>query len=234
MYSGFTILVVEDEKKIAEMVALYLKKSGFETAVVYDGYSAIKYFQTQKADLVILDLNLPMVSGEAVLTELRTQSDIPVVILTAKNDEATRVEGFVLGADDYVSKPFSIKELVERVKAVIKRTYKDRLETGALIQYGELHIDDRIKRATLSDQVLDLTANEFKLLSAMAKRPQQVFSREALAELVFDYDYAAQSRNIDTYIKNLRKKLKDDPRKPHYIQTRFGLGYQFGGESHEA
>lgn len=234
MYKDFPILIVEDEKKISEMIRLYLQREGFEVHAAYDGFHGLQKAQTENIKLVILDLNLPMMSGEEVLSELRKSSDMPVLLLTAKSDEKARIAGFVLGADDYISKPFSVSELVERVKAVLRRAYKEQFIGGSVLQYKALTIDDRIKRVELAEESIELTANEYKLLFSMAQHPHQVFTRDALAELVFGYDYEAQSRNIDTYIKNIRKKLKEDSKNPIYIKTRFGLGYQFGGGTDEA
>jgi DNA-binding response OmpR family regulator len=234
MYKDFNILIIEDEKKIAEMVKLYLERDAFQVTMAHDGLTGLKMAENEKIHLIILDLNLPVISGEEILRQVRSHSEVPILLLTAKNDETARVAGFVLGADDYISKPFSAKELVERVKAVLRRSYKEHFAGGTLIQYKNLVIDDRLKEVTHCGERIELTANEYKLLLTMASRPHQVFTREALAEFVFGYDYEAQERNIDTYVKNIRKKLKEDPKAPNYIKTRFGLGYQFGGDSDEA
>jgi len=234
MFHDFNILIIEDEKKIADLVKLYLERDAFKVHVAHDGLTGLKMAKDDSMHVIILDLNLPVISGEEILRQVREKSDVPVLLLTAKNDEEARVAGFMLGADDYISKPFSAKELVERVKAILRRSYREHFTGGVSVTYKELQVDDRIKSVTLSGDSVELTANEYKLLLAMASRPHQVFTRDALSELVFGYDYEAQSRNIDTYIKNIRKKLKEDPKAPKYIKTRFGLGYQFGGDSDEA
>lgn len=227
--TGFTILIIEDETKIRELIAKYLERESFAVLSAGDGLKGLNLLRDETIDLLVLDLNLPTLSGETILEELRRFSDIPVIILTAKGDEMARVQGFVLGADDYMIKPFSMTELMERIKAVIRRVYRDRLTMGAPIIYGDLTFDDRLKQVEKAGVPVELTANEYKLLSAMAHRPGQVFTRDQLAEQVFGMDYEAQSRNVDTYIKNIRKKLMEDPKRPKYIITRFGLGYQFGG-----
>lgn len=225
------ILVVEDEKNILEVIEAYLLKEGFRVITAEDGEMALELFKTEKIHLIVLDLMLPKISGEEVCTTIRATSDIPIIMLTAKVDEDDKIEGLTIGADDYITKPFSPRELVSRVKALLRRSYRDSnpLAEKLVFNDGDLEVDIDKMIVRKKRENIYLTSNEFKILSSLLTRPGQVFSREQLIELAFGYDYDGFDRTIDTYIKNIRQKIEDNPKSPNYIITVYGVGYKFGG-----
>ncbi len=226
------VLIVEDDRKIARVVALYLEEAGYRVVVAEDGQKALDAAAKEKPLLVILDLMLPDVGGEQVIQELQALGDVPVIILTSKSSEEERAVGFALGADDYVVKPFSPRELVFRVKAVLKRAHRDDLadseavsfEGGALILDGHRY---EVKRAGAS---VNLTPSEFKVLFALASHPDRVMTRSELIEKALGYQFEGYERSVDAHIKNIRQKIQDDPKKPSFILTVYGLGYKFIGK----
>lgn len=225
------ILVVEDEKNISEVIEAYLIREGFNVFTAKDGKEALEIFYHQEIHLIILDLMLPKLSGEQVCTTIRTTSDVPIIMLTAKVDEDHKVEGLSIGADDYVTKPFSPRELIGRVKALLRRSYRDSspLAEKLVFNNGDLEVDINkmiVKKNGLS---IYLTSNEFKILASLLTNPGQVFSREQLIGLAFGYDYDGFDRTIDTHVKNIRQKIEDNPKEPIYITTVYGTGYKFGG-----
>lgn len=223
------ILLVEDDARIAEVALAYLENAGFKVLHVATGRDALASARAESPLLVILDLMLPDLSGEAVCRELKEIADIPVVIITAKASEEERLAGFALGADDYVVKPFSPRELVARVQAVLKRTGNN--EGGKRLSFngGELVVDDRNYTVVCRGADVRLTAVEFKLLYALAAIPQKTFTREELVDKAMGYQFDGYERNIDSHIKNIRQKLGDRSKEPKYIITVYGLGYRFGG-----
>ena len=225
------ILVVEDEKNILEVIEAYLLKEGFRVITAEDGEMALELFKTEKIHLIVLDLMLPKISGEEVCTTIRATSDIPIIMLTAKVDEDDKIEGLTIGADDYITKPFSPRELVSRVKALLRRSYRDSnpLAEKLVFNDGDLEVDIDKMIVRKKRENIYLTSNEFKILSSLLTRPGQVFSREQLIELAFGYNYDGFDRTIDTYIKNIRQKIEDNPKSPNYIITVYGVGYKFGG-----
>ena len=221
-----TVLVVDDELKITRLVRDYLERAGMAVLTASDGPGALAAVRSAKPDLVILDLGLPGMSGLDVTTHLRRSSTIPIIVLTARSEETDRVVGLELGADDYVVKPFSPKELVARVRAVLRRV--EAPHPGAeLIRVGEVTIDLPRMRVTVGGQTVDLTATEFDLVVTMARRPGQVFTRSQLLDAVHGVAFDSYERAIDAHIKNIRRKLEPDPRQPRYIQTVYGVGYRF-------
>ncbi|WP_025641966.1 response regulator transcription factor [Schnuerera ultunensis] len=225
------ILVVEDEKNILEVIEAYLLKEGFRVITAEDGEMALELFKNEKIHLIVLDLMLPKISGEEVCTTIRATSDIPIIMLTAKVDEDDKIEGLTIGADDYITKPFSPRELVSRVKALLRRSYRDSnpLAEKLVFNDGDLEVDIDKMIVRKKRENIYLTSNEFKILSSLLTRPGQVFSREQLIELAFGYNYDGFDRTIDTYIKNIRQKIEDNPKSPNYIITVYGVGYKFGG-----
>ncbi|HHV26814.1 response regulator transcription factor [Anaerosalibacter bizertensis] len=226
------ILVVEDEKRILDVVKAYLEKEGFEVKTAIDGKEALDLFNSETFHLIILDLMLPIISGEKVCNHIRTSSDIPIIMLTAKVDEDDKIEGLAIGADDYVTKPFSPRELVSRVKALLRRSYRDSNPLFEKLSFNnkDLEVDIDKMEVKKDGKVILLTTNEFKILSALLTNPGQVFSREQLIEKAFGIDYEGFDRTIDTHIKNIRQKIEDNPKEPKYILTVYGVGYKFGGE----
>lgn len=228
-----TILIVDDEEKIREVVASYLQNEGYATIQSGTGNKALELVRGGNVDLLILDLMLPDMTGEDVCRAIRQFSPVPVIMLTAKVSEDDRVQGLTLGADDYVVKPFSPRELTARVKAILRRTQDDTL----LAEIISFHNDDLVIRPMKHEvykigNLISLTPNEYKLLLILAHHPNRTFTREELIEKLLGFDFEGDTRSIDQHVKNLRQKIESDPKKPKYIVTVFSVGYRFtGGES---
>ncbi|TLM79732.1 MAG: response regulator transcription factor [Actinobacteria bacterium] len=228
MNAGSTrILLVEDERAIREAVEAYLERDGLWVTAVADGRAALEAFAKGGFDLVVLDLMLPVLSGEEVCRRLRDVSDIPIIMLTAKGSEEERVAGLEMGADDYLVKPFSPRELVARVRALVRRAHSEEEPQRARAVYGPLEIDLAGHRVFLGGEEVELTASEYKLLVTLSRYPGRVYSRMELVEKVLGYDFEGYERAIDSHVKNLRAKLGDDPKEPSFIHTVFGVGYRF-------
>lgn len=225
MSSG-RILVVEDEAKIAEIVKAYLVKDGFSVTVAETGNKALSILKNG-FDLIILDLMLPDMTGEEICETIRMDSDLPIIMLTAKSEEEDRIAGLGLGADDYIVKPFSPREVVARVKALLRRT--KGLKKTTSFNRMNLVIDSPNFKIIKNGSPVILTPTEFKLLQCLAERPEQVFTRLQLVNVILGYDYEGYDRTIDAHIKNIRHKIEDDPKNPSYIKTVYGLGYRFIG-----
>lgn len=222
------ILIVEDNKKTASLVALYLEREGFQTIVAFDGQQALELAQRHKPIFVILDLMLPKVDGWEVCRQLRQSSDVPVLILSAREEEVDRVSGLTLGADDYVVKPFSPRELVARVKAILRRGRLIRPEEKRLLSFGGLVLDREKRKVTLDGNPVFLTPHEFNLLQAFMNSPGKVFTRsELLARLYPKHEAVVIDRVVDVHVGKLRQKIEKDPLNPKYILTVRGVGYQF-------
>jgi DNA-binding response OmpR family regulator len=220
------ILVVDDEPKIMRLARDYLEQSSFRVLPAGDGPTALAAARQEKPDLIVLDLNLPGMDGLDVCRALRRESGVPIIMLTARAEEMDRLIGLELGADDYIVKPFSPRELVARVRAVLRRTQGEVQSTG-IIRTGELEIDLNGHRATLRSQPVRLTRIEFSLLSILARHPGQTFSRAQLIDRLHGVAEGGFDRSIDAHVKNLRRKIEDDPADPVYILTVYGVGYQF-------
>ncbi|MGM0410136.1 MAG: response regulator transcription factor [Bacillota bacterium] len=220
------ILIVEDEDKIRKIVAAYLEKEGFIIKEAINGKEALKYNDDFQPDLMILDLMLPKISGEEVCQRIRQNSDLPILMLTAKSSEEDKVSGFNFGADDYLTKPFSNKELVARVKAILRRSdYKAEKADVLLYSYGNLKIYPSKMKVEFENRNIDLTNTEFKIFYILAKNKNQVLTREQIAEKVMGVEFKGFDRTIDAHIKNIRKKMKLN--KDEYIITVYGAGYKF-------
>lgn len=230
---NINILVVEDEKNISDVIVAYLEKENFNVFKAFDGEKAIELFNDEDIHLIILDLMIPNLSGEEVCKKIRAKSNIPIIMLTAKTEEEDKISGLSIGADDYVSKPFSPRELVSRVKALLRRSYRDSSPLAEKLYFnnGDLEIEVNKMVAKKSGKEVSLTSNEFKVLLALVSNPDQVLSREQLIEASFGYDYEGFDRTIDTHIKNIRHKIEDNPKSPKYIQTVYGVGYRFDPQS---
>lgn len=224
-----TVLVVDDEPKIVKQARDYLEKGGFRVLVAADGKAALDVALAEQPDLIVLDLNLPELDGLEVCRELRRQSDVPIIMLTARVEETDRLIGLELGADDYITKPFSPRELVARVRAVLRRV-RGGVHQPGLIRAGDLQIDLRGHTVTRDGEPIALTRTEFDLLVVLAQHPGQVFSREQLLDRLHGVAYEGYDRSIDAHIKNLRRKLEPDPAEPWYVITVYGIGYKFTDE----
>jgi two-component system alkaline phosphatase synthesis response regulator PhoP len=220
-----TILVVDDERQIAEIAGDFLRQAGFEVITAHDGAAALELARNEKPALVVLDLRLPGMDGLDVARSLRRDSAMPIIMLTARVEEADRLRGLELGADDYVTKPFSPRELVARVKAVLRRTESSAVG-GNLVRLGELSIDTGRQKVTRDGTTVELTATEFQLLATLARQPGRIFTRDRLLDAVRGTDVESFERAIDTHIKNIRRKIERDPRRPAHILTVYGVGYK--------
>jgi DNA-binding response OmpR family regulator len=224
------ILIVDDEEMIVQTVKAYLDREGFKTYTAADGEEALRAFQEKGPDLIILDLMLPKMDGIEVTRRIRSQSSVPIIMLTAKAGETDRVVGLELGADDYVPKPFSPRELVARVRAVLRR-----LEGGPSaperVAVGSLEIDLKTREVKVGGSSVELTPTEFDLLAFLARHPGQVFTRLQLLREVQGYTYDSFARTVDTHVKNLRRKIEEDPKEPRFLLTVHGVGYRFAREA---
>lgn len=227
------ILVVDDEIKIREVLYSYLTAKGFQVYLADNGMEALTLFQKQPIDLIILDLMLPDLPGEEICTRIRKESPVPIIMLTAKTTEDNMINGLKLGADDYIGKPFSLKELHARIEALLRRCSGSLKMPPApcVWQDGNLSVDLENKKVTKSGGSVSLTKSEWNILTTLVNSPQRVFSRTELLDIALDPTFCGYDRIIDTHIKNLRKKIEDDPKAPVYVKTVHGLGYRFGGET---
>lgn len=225
------VLVAEDDKKTASLVQLYLEREGFETLVAHDGLQALELARRHKPILVILDLMLPEVDGWEVCRQLRRSFDVPILMLTARGEEVDRVSGLTLGADDYVVKPFSPRELVARVKAILRRGRLEPRPESGVLSHHELVLDLEKRKVSLSGRPLSLTPHEHKLLKALMTTPGKVFTREELLAHLYPHGEAVIDRVIDVHIGKLRQKIEKDPTNPRFILTVRGIGYQFEEQS---
>jgi two-component system response regulator ResD len=228
--SGETILIVDDEPTIVEVVELYLRREGFRVLTAGDGAAALSAVQQERPDLIVLDLMLPGMSGLDVTRQLRADGALPIIMLTARGEETDRVVGLELGADDYVTKPFSPRELVARVKAVLRRTQPTPApepSASNVIAMGGLRLDAAARTVTLDGQPIGLTAREFDLLLFLMQHPDQVFTREQLLDNVWGYTFATDMSTVTVHIRRLREKIERDPTNPTFLQTVWGVGYKF-------
>jgi DNA-binding response OmpR family regulator len=221
-----SVLIIEDELELAAILRDYLEAAHYHVETASDGVSGLSIFQHRRPDLVLLDLNLPKMDGLEVAREIRRAGDVPIIMLTARIEETDRLVGLEIGADDYVTKPFSPREVVARVKAVLRRSYGD-LAVQQSIRHAGLEIDLPRHQVHRDGQEILLTPTEFTLLATLASEPGRVFSRVQLLDALQGEAFAGYERTIDAHIKNLRSKLEPDPRQPRYVQTVFGVGYRF-------
>jgi len=219
-----TILVVDDEPKITQLVRDYLERAGFAVVTAGDGREALMRARTEQPDLVVLDLGLPQLDGLDVTRQLRRDVDVPIIMLTARDDETDKLVGLELGADDYVTKPFSPRELVARVRAVLRR--RNRVGTDDVLRAGDLMLDVPRMRLEVAGRPIELTATEFQLLAAMARQPGRVFTRAQLLDAIHGVAFESYERAIDAHVKNLRRKIEPEPHDPRHLLTVYGVGYR--------
>jgi DNA-binding response OmpR family regulator len=220
-----TVLVVDDEPKIAQLARDYLEHAGFRVATAADGKTALQTATRERPDLIVLDLRLPDIDGLDVTRALRKESTVPIIMLTARGEEADKIVGLELGADDYMTKPFSPKELVARVRAVLRRWELARVG-GDTLQAGDLILDLPRMRARVAGRAIDLTSTEFHLLATMARYPGRVYTRAQLLDALHGVAFESYERAIDAHVKNIRRKLEPDPRRPRHLLTVYGVGYK--------
>ncbi len=226
-----TVLVVDDEAKILRLARDYLEHAGFAVSTADAGKAALATVRGAKPDLIVLDLGLPDLDGLDVIRALRKESNVPIIVLTARGDESDKLVGLELGADDYLTKPFSPKELVARVRAVLRRTENALSGPGSeVIRTAELTLDVPRMRVTLDQRPVELTPTEFQLLAALARQPGRIFTRAQLLDAVHGITFESYERAIDAHIKNIRRKLEPNPREPRYVLTVYGVGYKFADE----
>ena len=225
--AGETILVVDDEPKIVKTVRAYLENAGYRVVTAQDGQTALTVFRHERPGLVVLDLGLPGLDGLDVARALRRDSNVPIIMLTARVDEADKLIGLELGADDYVAKPFSPRELVARVRAVLRRAGPEKEQAPPPIVAGQVTIDLERRHVSVGDRTVDLTPTEFDLLAVLARHPGRVFTRLELLDRVQGYAFEGYERTVDAHIKNLRQKIETDARQPRYLLTVYGVGYKF-------
>lgn len=224
------ILIVEDEKSIADILAYNLQKEGFETLVAYDGAQGLTYALEKKPELILLDVMMPKMDGFSVCKRIRKESEVPIIMLTARSEELDKVLGLEIGADDYVTKPFSMRELMARVKANLRKRGESTIEVEESLTIGDIVIDLKKYTVTKRGEDITLTTREFELITFLARERGQVFTREALLEKVWGYEYFGDARTVDVTVRRLRTKLEDMPDDPKYVLTRRGVGYYFGEE----
>lgn len=225
------ILVVDDEKLIVKGIKFNLENEGYQVSVAYDGAAAVELAKKESFDLIILDLMMPVLSGTEACMKIREFSDVPVIMLTARSEDADKLMGFACGADDYVTKPFNILELKARIRALLKRAApKAEAESETeKVTVGELSLDTRQRVAIRDGEVIELTAKEYDLIELLMKNPGRVYSRESLMDLVWGYSYAGDYRTVDVHIRRLREKLERVSAEPTHIMTKWGVGYYFKG-----
>ena len=228
------ILVVDDEKLLVKGLKFNLENEGYEVQVAYDGAAAVELVRRERFDLVLLDWMMPVMSGSDACMKIREFSDVPVIMLTARSEDADKLAGFACGADDYITKPFNILEVKARIRALLRRSTaaaRPAEEKRSLLTVGELSLDTQQRVAIHGDRIIYLTAKEYDLMELLMKNPRRVYSRESLMDLVWGYSYAGDYRTVDVHIRRLREKLEKTPAEPEYIMTKWGVGYYFKGES---
>ncbi len=226
---GRTVLVIEDDPHTIEVVRLYLQRDGHSVLTALDGLSGLQVFREGRPDLVILDLMLPGMDGLQVCRTVRQESDVPIVMLTARVEEEDRVAGLELGADDYLTKPFSLRELAARVRAVLRRTTQDAAEPGPVtLSFDDILLDTQMRSVSVQGTPLKLTPTEFRLLTLLLREPRKTFTRDQIIDRVFGYDFDGFDRTVDSHVYSLRRKLDAAAKDRSYIQTVYGVGYRLG------
>ena len=226
---GRNLLVVEDDKNISDLIHMYLVKEGFDVRIAGDGGKALEEFQKKEPDLILLDIMLPVMDGWAVCAKVRETSKVPIIMLTAKSEDADKLMGFECGADDYLTKPFNILELKARVRALLRRAAGVQRSQGSLLTVGKLTLNTEERVAIRDGEPVELTAKEYDLIELLMRKPRRVYSRENLMNVVWGYTYAGDYRTVDVHIRRLREKLEENPAEPDHILTKWGVGYYFKG-----
>jgi DNA-binding response OmpR family regulator len=221
------VLVVEDERMVAEVVERYLKRDGYDVVVAPDGASGLAACESYQPDLVVLDLMLPSVDGMEVCRRIRSRSQVPIIMLTARGDEVDKLVGLEIGADDYMTKPFSPRELAARVKTVLRRARPQAYDEADALRFSDLRINGRTRNVERAGSPVSLTAREFDLLLFLARHPGQVFSRDQLLENIWDFEFPGDDGTVTVHMRRLRAKIEADPSRPRHLRTVWGVGYKF-------
>ena len=225
---GRNILVVEDDKNISDLIHMYLVKEGFDVRIAGDGGKALEEFQKKEPDLILLDIMLPVMDGWAVCAKVRETSKVPIIMLTAKSEDADKLMGFECGADDYLTKPFNILELKARIRALLRRAGSaEKKQIGNRLTAGNITLDLDARNAYKGEELVMLTAKEFDVVEFLMRNAGRVYSREALLDTIWAYEYRSDIRTVDVHIRRLREKLEENPAEPKYILTKWGVGYYF-------
>lgn len=226
------VLVVDDDDKIAKVLAAYLEKDGYRVEMAHDGWTAVDKANTIQPDIILLDIMLPGLDGLGVCREIRKVSEVPIIMLTARDSETDRIIGLEIGADDYVVKPFSPREVMARIRAIMRRAkhISTKIAQTCVLCCGEISLDQNSRTVLIKGSPVELTPTEFKLLELFIMSPNHVFSRLQLIEKIQGYAFDGYERTVDSHIKNLRKKIGDSPGEPHYIKTVYGVGYKIAGD----
>ncbi|WP_335872928.1 response regulator transcription factor [Bacillus sp. 2205SS5-2] len=229
---SYKILIVDDEENIIDVCSRYLEREGYEVTTANNGRMALEKYQFIQPDLVVLDVMMPEINGWEVAERIREESETPIIMLTALGQEQDRIYGLTIGADDYLTKPFSPRELLLRIKNILRRTYsyENQRNASESSNYGDLTIHRGKREVTVTGKLVELTVKEFDLLALLAQHPSQVFSKSQLLEKLWDYEYDGDANTINVHIRRLREKIETDPSKPLYIKTVWGIGYKFEGE----
>ena len=227
-----TILVCDDDKQIVEAIDIYLTGEGYKVIKAYDGYEALEYLENNSADLLILDVMMPGLDGIRTTLKVRENSSIPIIILSAKSEDADKILGLNIGADDYITKPFNILEVKARIKAIVRRNKRKAAAvpvTPKVITSGKMRLDVEAKRLYIGDIEIKLTVKEFDILKLLAENPGKIYSREQLLTLIWGSKYPGDARTVDVNVRRLREKIEENPAKPEYVHTKWGMGYYFQG-----
>ena len=226
---GMKILVVDDEKLLVKGIKYNLEQEGYEVATAFDGEEAVRLSHDESIDLILLDLMLPKMDGLTVCRTIRAFSDVPIIMLTAKSEDIDKILGLEYGADDYITKPFNIREVTSRIKAILRRTKPagNKAQTKDILISGDITLDYNFRRTTIKGKIIELTGKEFDLLELFVKNPGKVYTRENLLDIAWGFDYPGDARTVDVHIRRLREKIEENPAQPDYIKTKWGVGYYY-------
>lgn len=229
-----SVAIVDDDTKLTKLLQMYFDKEGFTTWTAHEGSEAVRLVREKRPDIIILDLMLPGIDGWEICRRVRRDSDVPILMLTARDEETDRLIGLEMGADDYVTKPFSPREVVTRAKVILRRYKKQAATKPEPVKFGNLSIDFDRHEVKKNGELVDITPTEFKILELLVTNPGRVYSRLHMVEFIQEYAFDGYERTIDAHIKNLRRKLDDNPKEPQYILTVYGVGYKFAGGDGDA
>lgn len=223
------ILVVDDEKLLVKGIKYNLEQEGYEVMTAFDGEEAVRLAHDESIDLILLDLMLPKMDGLTVCRTIRGFSDVPIIMLTAKSEDIDKILGLEYGADDYITKPFNIREVTSRIKAILRRTKPagNKTQTKDILISGDITLDYNFRRTSIKGKIIELTGKEFDLLELFVKNPGKVYTRENLLDIAWGFDYPGDARTVDVHIRRLREKIEENPAQPDYIKTKWGVGYYY-------